>query len=290
MTRIRRCVVFGFAVALLFVLATPAAAQVFLTGDWAGVFHEDQPERLPGPELGDYLGLPINAAARQHADSWDASRLTLPEHQCRAHAVPYINRGPVLIRIWEEKDPSTQATTAIKLFMSTYAQERTVYLDGRPHPPEFARHTWMGFSTGEWVGNVLKVTTTHIKQGWHRRNGVPQSSQTRLTELFFRHRDLLTHVTYTEDPVFLEEPLVKTTTHRLNPNAQPGAYQGWLYCQADDEVPGRDPTTVPHYLPGQNPFLNELAVRTGVPAEAMRGGAQTMYPEYIQKMKSAGVR
>ena len=37
----------------------------------------DQPERGPGPELGDYLGLPITDDARLHADSWDASRLTL---------------------------------------------------------------------------------------------------------------------------------------------------------------------------------------------------------------------
>ena len=51
----------------LLVIATcaTASAQSFLTGDWVGLFDEDQPERGPGPELGDYLGLPINAAARQ---------------------------------------------------------------------------------------------------------------------------------------------------------------------------------------------------------------------------------
>ena len=38
--------------------ATPVAAQSFLNGDWVGTFHEDQPERGPGPELGDYLGHP----------------------------------------------------------------------------------------------------------------------------------------------------------------------------------------------------------------------------------------
>jgi hypothetical protein len=59
------------------------AAGYDLTGEWAPRFHEDQPERIPGPEIGDYLGLPINEAARLHADSWDASILTLPEHQCK---------------------------------------------------------------------------------------------------------------------------------------------------------------------------------------------------------------
>lgn len=285
MSQLSRATIASSLVVLLVLVGTPVSAQSFLTGDWVGTFHEDQPERGPGPEVGDYLGLPVNAAGRQYADSWDASRLTLPEHQCRAHAVPYINRGPVRIRIWEERDPQTQTTTAIKLFMSTYAQDRTVYLDGRPHPPEYASHTWQGFSTGTWNGNVLTVTTTHIKQGWHRRNGLPQSARTRLIEIFFRHANILTHVTITDDPVFLEEPLVKTTTHVLDLNTQPGNYQGWLYCQADDEVPGRDPAWVPHHLPGQNPFINEFAKRHGLPLEAPRGGAETMYPEYMQKMK-----
>ena len=61
----------------------------------------------------------------------------------------------------------------------TYAQERIIWLDGREHPPAEAPHTWMGFSTGEWHGRVLKVRTTHIKQGWHRRNGLPMSAERR---------------------------------------------------------------------------------------------------------------
>ena len=40
-----------------------------------------KPERIPGPDLVDFLGIPINAEARQWALSWDPDRLTLPEHQ-----------------------------------------------------------------------------------------------------------------------------------------------------------------------------------------------------------------
>jgi hypothetical protein len=272
-------------VLLLLAVPAPAAAQAFLNGDWVGLFHEDQPERAPGPELGDYLGLPVNEAGRQYADSWDASRLTLPEHQCRSHAVPYINRGPIRMRISEEKDPLTQATTAVKIFLSTYAQERTIYLDGRPHPPDYAPHTWQGFSTGRWNGNVLTVETTHIKRGWHRRNGVPQSELTKLTEILYRHGNVLTHVTITEDPAFLTEPLVKTTNHLLDLNTQPADYQAWLFCQADDEVPGRDPAWVPHFLPGQNPYIREFSQRFNIPFEATRGGAQTALPEYMRTLR-----
>ena len=181
-------------------LIPPAFAQSALNGDWNGLFHEDQPERGPGPALGDYLGIPVNEAGRQYADSWDASRLTLPEHQCRAHVSPYIYRGPIRVKITEEIDPSTQNVIAIRHFLSTYAQERMIWLDGRPHPPEDAPHTWMGFSTGRWEGRVLRVETTHIKQGWHRRNGIPMSAQTKMTEYFFRHGNVLTQLSHHRGP------------------------------------------------------------------------------------------
>jgi hypothetical protein len=269
--------------------ATPVAAQSFLNGDWVGLFHEDQPERGPGPALGDYLGIPINEAGRQYADSWDASRLTLPEHQCRAHVSPYIYRGPIRVRITEAHDPGTQNTIAIRHFLSTYAQERIIWLDGRPHPPDEAPHTWMGFSTGEWQGNVLKVTTTHIKQGWHRRNGIPMSDRARMTEYFYRHGNVLTQLSITEDPIFLAEPLVKTTNLLLDTGTTPNQYQAWLFCQADDEVPGRDPAYVPHHLPGQNPYLTEFAIQHDLPVEPTRGGVETQYPEYMDRMKTMRV-
>ena len=267
-------------------LASPAAAQSALNGDWQGLFHEDQPERGPGPELGDYLGIPLNEAGRQYADSWDASRLTLPEHQCRAHVSPYIYRGPIRVKISEVIDPGTQEVIAIRHFLGTYAQERMIWLDGRPHPSEDAPHTWMGFSTGQWQGNVLRVYTTHLKQGWHRRNGIPMSAKTTMTEYFFRHGNALTQLSITEDPVFLSEPLVKTTNLLLVQESQPGPYQAWLFCQADDEVPGRDPAYVPHHLVGKNPYLNEFASQHALPVEPTRGGAETMYPEYMNKVKT----
>src|SRR5436309_1643342 len=107
----------------------PAFAQGDMTGTWAARYQEDFPERIPGPELGDFLGLPINASARQFAESWDPSRITLPKEQCRVHVSPYIYRGPLNLRIWEERDPDTQELVAIKHTISTYDQPRTIYMD-----------------------------------------------------------------------------------------------------------------------------------------------------------------
>ena len=54
-------------------------------------------------------------------------------------------------------------------------QWRTIWMDGRPHPPGYVPHTHMGFSTGEWHGDILTVTTTHIKKEFYRRSGAPSS-------------------------------------------------------------------------------------------------------------------
>src|SRR5947199_8035051 len=97
-----------------------------LSGEWAPLFHEDQLERIPGPDIGDYLGLPINEAARLHGDSWDASLLTLPEHQCKPHPADYSPRGPANLRIWREIDHDSQNLIAIHTHISWQQPERTI--------------------------------------------------------------------------------------------------------------------------------------------------------------------
>ena len=78
-------------------------------------------------------------------------------------------------------------------------------MDGRPHPPEYALHTAMGFSTGKWEGDILTVTTDHLKEGWFRRNGLARSDRAVVTEHFIRHDDQLTWVTMVNDPAYLED-------------------------------------------------------------------------------------
>ena len=274
-------------IALLVAMLPPgtAFAQILLDGEWAPQYHEDEPERIPGPDLVDYLGLPINDAARQRAESWDASRLTLPEEQCRVHVSPYIYRGPLDLRIWQEKDPETQQVIAIKNYISTWSQFRTIWMDGRPHPPDYAPHTWMGFSTGKWEGDVLTVYTTHIKTGWVRRNGVVMSDQATMTEHFIRHGDLLTHVMILHDPAYLTEPLIKTEDFVVNLHA---ANASWVYhCRSAEEITNRPKGAVPGYLPGENAFMREFTDRYKVPENAVLGGAETMYPEYRPALKKS---
>ena len=280
---------------LLVVLAVPivpASAQqpqppqqvtFDLTGEWGMRQHEDQPERGPGPELGDYLGLPINEAARRKADSWDASILTLPEHQCKPHPSTYALRGPQNLRIWKEIDPQTQRVIAIGTHGSWMSPIRMIWLDGRPHPPDYAAHTFMGFSTGTWEGDVLIVTTTHIKQGWIRRNGVPQSDRVTTTERFTRHGDMLTYVIYIHDPDYLAEPIARSRNFARMSGLNEGNWIAATPCEPGEETAG-PLHQVPHYPIGENPFVGEQAKQSGVPVEALMGGRETTYPEYRQRL------
>jgi len=270
------------AALLLFLAAMlvsiPAFAQIDFSGEWAPRFYEDQPERVPGPELGDYLGLPINDAARMRADTWSASVQTLNEWQCRPHSADYIWRGPSALRISKEIDPVTRQITA---FHAEWLRsvDRTVYLDGRPHPPDYAPHTWSGFSTAMWEGDMLTVTVTHLKEGYIRRNGVPRSDMATLTEHWIRHVNWLTIVEIVKDPVYLTEPFIRTTDYELDLHQQIPPYP----CAVVEEV-DRPAGVVPHFLPGTNPSLTEFSSRHELPEEAARGGAETMYPKYQLKL------
>ena len=108
---------------------------------------------------------------------------------------------------------------------------------------------------------------------------LPRSEKATLVEYFIRHGDYFTLVTDVRDPVYLTEPLIRTRT----------GYWTWEtacspnYCIPSVEVP-HPKGYVAYHLPGENPWLTEFASRHGIPVEAARGGAETMYPEYQEKM------
>lgn len=263
------------AVLALLWLGGPVSAQVNLAGVWSADYTEDWPDRVPGPDLGDYGGLPLNDANRMRAQSWSASILSVPEYQCRVHPADYANSFAD-VRMWETVDPKTQELISIHIQHFAWNTQRTIWMDGREHPSEHAQHTAMGFSTGEFVGRVLKVTTTHLKEGWLRRNGVARSAHATVTEHFIRHDGHLTWNVFVEDPLYLEEPFFRNRDYTLNPTGRIGAYP----CESVVEVVLPE-DYFPHYLPGENPFLLEFARMHGIPFEATQGGAETMYPEYM---------
>jgi hypothetical protein len=267
-----------FKLVLAALLALPLIAQSDFSGEWAPLYHEDNPERVPGPELGDYMGIPVNNAARLRADAYDADRISVvTEYQCRPHGADYSMRGAANMRVEEEYDDSNRLI-AIHSRMSFAEQSRTIWMDGRPHPGDIEPHTFAGFSTGKFDNNMLNVYTTHLKTSYLRRNGLPRSDKATFTDHWVRHGNYLTVTTVITDPVFLEEPLVRSETWILDPDQRMGRY----FCEAEPEIV--KPGVVPSHLPGTNPFLHEVANWYGLPYEATRGGAATLYPEFRQKV------
>jgi len=259
---------------------TAAEAQVDFSGNWVPLFHEDQPERLPGPELGDYSGIPLNEAGRLRGDSYDGDRISaVPEYQCRPHGGDYSMRGLANMRVDQVLDPLTQRVIAIHLRMNFQEQERTIWLDGRERPQPLAAHTFAGFSTGTWNGNMLDVATTHLKTNYLRRNGLPRSDRATFTEHWVRHGDYLTVTTLIRDPAFLTEALVRSQTWTLAPAQRLGRD----VCVYVSELVG-EPDYVPNHLPGTNPFLREVIDWYGLPEAGVRGGSETLYPEFFLQL------
>jgi glyoxylase-like metal-dependent hydrolase (beta-lactamase superfamily II) len=141
----------------------------------------------------------------------------------------------------------------------------------------------MGFSTGTFAGNALRVETTHLKQGWFRRNGIPQSDQATMTEFFVRHGDHITYTSVINDPVYLAEPWIRTTDFYR----QPVDPEAWLFpCHDSEEIVGRAPDQVPNYLFGEHPYLDEYSKKNQVPLIGALGGPETLYREFESTLAS----
>src|SRR5262245_33277919 len=247
-----------------------------LAGEWRLENHEE--DTTAQPPLGDYSGIPFNAAGRMRSDTTPESIWGTPEYQCRPHSAPHQWRGLGGARILKEQDPLTRNITVYHIqFMRSL--DWPIFMDGRPHPPAWAPHTWTGFSTGEWVGNTLKVVTTHLKDGFLKRGGPQTSDMYTMTEFITRHDEILTIVTVIEDPIYLEQPYVHSTTYVYDPTSTVNTET--CNGSAFAENGGTDRHHVPHFLPGTNTAWREwLKNSPEIPEEAVRGGAKTLYPEY----------
>jgi hypothetical protein len=235
---------------------------------------------------GDIAGVPVTDAARWRVQSWSPEDFDVTEWACRPHAWDYSLEGPLsALRIWADIDQATQKVVAYRGHLNMQEQEAAIWMDGRPHPPANALHTWSGFSTGEWDGDTLVVTTTHLKEAYLRRTGLMQSDQATVRTRWRRMGDYLQATVIVYDPVMMTEPYIRSTMMWINdPNMNMSPYP----CEEATET-AIPRGTVPHFLPGKSPLPGldrNLTDRFGTPYEPRLGGAATTLPEYIAKMKT----
>ena len=260
----------------------PLPAQIDISGEWGSRVYKDFLARGPGPELGDYTGLPLNDAGRLRAQSWDESELSAPEEQPVPHPACYSMWGPgTNLRIQKIFDPRDSALLGYTISGLYGRADRTIWLDGRQSPSAFSESTWAGFSVGKAERNLLVVTTTNMKEGYIQRNGAACSDRATMVEYFVRHGDLLIDMTFINDPVYLEEPMVRTMDWVLTPDL---GIDNRVLFQSAEEVADRPEDYVPHYSLGAR--HTEFAKESGLPFEATQGGSRTLYPDYLPRLRA----
>lgn len=221
-------------------LLTPrATAPLDLTGNWVSVVTEDWRWRMLTPARGDAPGVPLNAEGMKVTSAWDLARDNASGNQCKAFGAAGIMRIPTRLRItWQddstlkiETDAGTQ--TRLLRFYGDVAPRPT----GEPSLQGFSVASWQLRSTGTPLlaapaergrGNgarakgSLKVVTTNLRAGYTRKNGIPYSDRTVLTEYFDRHEDFgsewFTVMSVVDDPTYYVSPFVTTTHFKKEPD------------------------------------------------------------------------
>jgi hypothetical protein len=159
------------------------AAPFDLTGNWVSVVTEDWRYRMVTPAKGDYQGVPITPDARKIADAWDPAKKEASGELCKSYGAPAILRVPGRVRLtWQDDQTLRMDTDAGK-------QTRIFHFGGWKAPA--GPHTIQGDSVAEWEGGgrgatdgAMKVTTTNLKAGFLRKNGVPYSESTTVAEYY----------------------------------------------------------------------------------------------------------
>jgi hypothetical protein len=261
---------------LLMMGCHPVLAEFELAGSWAARNHEF----LAGDGIPvDFAGIPLNEEGRIRALSYSQSQLSMVERQCQGWPAFYLVQGPWPLSVSKETDPIKGNVISYTIGAWEDRAPMTIWMDGRPHPSEYAEHTRGGFTTGAWEGNTLVTRTTHMQAGFLRKTGAPSSDEATLTLRFYRNGDILTILAFVEDPIYLAEPWITSRSFQLS--FEPVSPLRHCFPTEEDSVS----ETVPHYLPEKNPFVNEGTEKYGVPREASIGMPEALYPEFRKQMK-----
>jgi len=239
-----------------------AVAPIDLTGYWVSVVSEDWRHRMATSRKGDYESLPLNAEGRRIADMWDLAKDDAAGVQCKAFGVGGIMRQPGRLHItWQDdntlkidfdagtqtrllhfdksKQPASGDAEKTWQGLSIAEWERPPLERGGP--PARAQ---IGNNSGPIApggggrdqrggppppssitqGGSLKVMTTHFREGYLRKNGVPYSENASITEYFNRlpphpnGDNWLLVVTIIDDPKNLTQPFYTSTQFKLEPD------------------------------------------------------------------------
>jgi len=208
--------------------AAKAIAPIDLTGYWVSVVNKDWRWRMVTPLKGDFVSIPINAEGRKVGDAWDPAKDEAAGEQCRSFGAAGLMRVPGRLRITWQDDSTLKVETDAGM------QTRLFHFGG--WTPPGGRPTWQGESVSQWVGmgpargesagpkfGSLEVITRNMRPGYLRRNGVPYSARTVMTEYWDLHKepdgtDWLVISTTVEDPTYLNIPYQTSPAFKREPD------------------------------------------------------------------------
>jgi len=200
--------------------ATPRGrAPIDLTGYWVSIVNEDWRWRMVTPPKGDVASVPLNAEGTKVANAWDPAT----DGSCLAYDAAGLMRIPTRLNVTWQDDQT------LKIETDAGQQTRVLRFDAGTPP---AQRSLQGYSVAQWEtppagrgGGApqaprfgdLKVTTTNLTAAWLRKNGVPYSENTTVTEYFDRFQapnkdEWLVVTTIVSDPKYLNQDFV-TSTH-----------------------------------------------------------------------------
>jgi len=187
-----------------------ASAPIDLTGVWVSIVNEDWRWRMITAPRGDFPGLPLSPAGRDIAMAWDPKT----DGSCKAFGAAAVMRMPTRLLHFgagpRAGAPSLQGDSAAD-WQRTLPPNNPfgINFPGGPPPPP---------------GGSLRVVTTNLSGGWLRRNGVPYSEKTTVTEFFDRFpvpdgSEWFVVTTQVVDPEYLLGRLVTSSHFRREPDS-----------------------------------------------------------------------
>jgi len=226
-----------------------AQAPIDITGYWVSLVTEDWLYRMVTPAKGDTASVPLNNQGKQAANAWDPAKDEAAGEQCKSYGAAAIVRVPGRMHI-EWQDDNT-----LKIDFDAGTQTRLLHFGGTP--PTSGDAGYQGYSVASWEGlgrggrgvfglpgggagltggpevakagpqpvrpGSLHIVTTHMKPGYLRKNGVPYSANTVLTENFDKVTEpdgetLLIVSTIVNDPQYLTQEFLTSTHFKKEPD------------------------------------------------------------------------
>lgn len=228
------------------------AAPIDLSGYWVSLVTTDWRWRMLTPARGDYQSVPLNERAYELALKWDPAKDEAAREQCKSYGAAALMAVPGRLHIsWQDEGTLRVQTDA-------GMQTRLLHFAPWSASADVAA-SWQGQSMAKWelhspvidplgAGGAndeemrgllalsartaqppagrwgsLKVVTTNLLPGYLRKNGIPYSDQTRVTEywdLVSQHdgTPLLVITSIVHDPVYLQQEWITALHFEKEPD------------------------------------------------------------------------